>query len=644
MDGLQCTIFLIQLFCKCSCVLRCGFVNNPFIKILSFTLRIVQKLYFAAPMVNVSRIFDFPYRQLEKFSKSDSLLCKQNGKWIPFSTQNFVDNATAFSLGLIASGMKKGDTAAIISANRPEWNITDIGMLQAGVVNVPIYTTLSDSEIVFILNDCKAKMVFAGDKILYDKVDKLRSKIPSLHSVYSFDSLNGIPNWLDVVSMGSSGSKEELKNIMDSIGPHDLATLLYTSGTTGTPKGVMLSHNNIVSNVLACEHLCPTDHRHRALSFLPLCHSYERMLTYLYMYLGVSIYYAESMEKIVDNLKEVKPHVFSTVPRLLEKVFDRIMIKGKSLTGIKKKLFFRAVDLGLRYELENKNGFLYELELKLMNKLIFSKWREALGNEVKVIVSGGAALQPRLARVFWAGKIPVLEGYGLTETSPVIAVNNLEKGNTRFGTVGPVIKNVQVKIADDGEILCKGPNVMIGYYNRPDLTSEVVDNEGWFHTGDIGSMVENKYLKITDRKKEIFKTSGGKYIAPQAIENKLKESLFIEQIMVIGENQKFAGALIVPDFAYLKQWCETNNIQFKSNRDIIRDNDIVAMFQQEVLTYNKELGNTEQIKKFRLMDSEWTTASGELTATLKLRRKIIAEKYKSAIADIYGEETIHVQG
>ena len=594
-------------------------------------------------MITVLRIFDIPNRQLELFSKPDALLAKNNGRWIPTSTENFIDTADKFGMGLLNYGLKKGDKVAVISANRPEWNMIDIGMLQIGVINVPIYTTLSELEIIFILNDCKAKIVVAGDKDLYNKIDQLRIKVPSLSAVFSIDNINDVPNWMEIVTRGiTQGNKEELKKIKDEITPDDVATILYTSGTTGTPKGVMLSHNNIISNVLACEHLCPVDNSHRALSFLPLCHSYERMLTYLYMFIGVSIYYAESMDKIVDNLKEVKPQVFSTVPRLLEKVFDRIMIKGKEQRGIKRAIFLRAVDLGLRYELNGKNGFLYEMELKIMNKLVFSKWREALGNEVKVIISGGAALQPRLARVFWAAKIPVLEGYGLTETSPVVAVNNLEKSNTCFGTVGPVIKNVQVKIADDGEILCKGPNVMIGYYNRPDLTAEVIDKDNWFHTGDIGTMVENRYLKITDRKKEIFKTSGGKYIAPQAMENKFKESPFIEQIMVIGENRKYPAALIVPDFTYLKQWCDLHQIPYQSNSDIIRNVKVFDRIRLDINEFNKDFGNTERIKKIRLLEKEWTTSSGELTATLKLKRKIIAEKYKSVIEEIYTEESVHV--
>ncbi len=592
-------------------------------------------------MSSVRRLFDIPARQRELFPKPDSLLFKDSGRWISYSTDKFIDTADFFGMGLMAVGLKRGDVAAIISANRPEWNIADIGMQQVGIINVPIYTTLSESEIIFILNDCKAKMIFTGDKDLYTKIVNLRAAVPLLTAVYSFDQISGSPNWMEIVSMGmEKGDKDELKKIKESISESDLATILYTSGTTGTPKGVMLSHNNIVSNILACEHLCPVDNTSRALSFLPLCHSYERMLTYLYMFQGVSIYYAESMDKIVDNLKEVKPHVFSTVPRLLEKVFDKILSKGKELKGIKKFLFFRAVDMGLRYELGGKNGFMYELELKLMNKLIFSKWREALGGAVKVIVSGGAALQPRLARVFWSAKIPVLEGYGLTETSPVISVNNFEANGTHFGTVGTVIKNVEIKIAGDGEILCKGPNVMLGYFNRPDLTAEVLDNEGWFHTGDIGTIVENRFLKITDRKKEIFKTSGGKYVSPQAIENKFKESLFIEQLMVIGENRKFASALIVPDFAYIKKWCEENNITFVSNEHIISEPKVISEIQKDVNNFNKDFGNTEQIKKFKLLPSEWNITGGELTATMKLKRKIIAEKYKNAISEIYGEESV----
>ncbi len=587
-------------------------------------------------MVNVTRIFDIPRRQKEKFAASKSLVGKINGDWKAWSTDEFIDSANLITKGLLTIGIKKGDAVAMIAANRPEWNILDLAMLQGGIINVPIYTTLSENEIAFILNDCKAKLVFAGDKQLYDKVNAVRSKVPSLLEIYSIDQLPNIPNYNDLIAKGRS-STIDVNELMNAVQPLDVATILYTSGTTGTPKGVMLMHNNIVSNVLASEHLCPVGPGDRALSFLPLCHSYERMLTYLYMYIGVSIYYAESIEKIGENLKEIKPQVFSTVPRLLEKVYDKIVNTGKELKGIKHKLFFWALDLGLRYEKDGKNGSWYEFQLKLANKIIFSKWREALGGNVRVIVSGGAALQPRLARVFWSAGINVLEGYGLTETSPVIAVNNLEPRGSAFGTVGPVIKGVEVMIAEDGEILCKGPNVMKGYYNRPDLTAEVIDDKGWFHTGDIGCFIEGHYLKITDRKKEIFKTSGGKYVAPQALENKFKESLFIEQIMVIGENRKFPSALIVPDFTHLKKWCEIHNIPFTSKSDVILKLEVIDRIQKEVDHYNLDFGQSEQIKKFKLLSDEWTVDSGELTATLKLKRKIINEKYSSQVEKMYSE-------
>ncbi len=587
-------------------------------------------------MVNVTRIFDIPRRQKEKFAASKSLVGKINGDWKAWSTDEFIDSANLITKGLLTIGIKKGDAVAMIAANRPEWNILDLAMLQGGIINVPIYTTLSENEIAFILNDCKAKLVFAGDKQLYDKVNAVRSKVPSLLEIYSIDQLHNVPNYNDLIAKGRS-STIDVNELMNAVQPLDVATILYTSGTTGTPKGVMLMHNNIVSNVLASEHLCPVGPGDRALSFLPLCHSYERMLTYLYMYIGVSIYYAESIEKIGENLKEIKPQVFSTVPRLLEKVYDKIVNTGKELKGIKHKLFFWALDLGLRYEKDGKNGSWYEFQLKLANKIIFSKWREALGGNVRVIVSGGAALQPRLARVFWSAGINVLEGYGLTETSPVIAVNNLEPRGSAFGTVGPVIKGVEVMIAEDGEILCKGPNVMKGYYNRPDLTAEVIDDKGWFHTGDIGCFIEGHYLKITDRKKEIFKTSGGKYVAPQALENKFKESLFIEQIMVIGENRKFPSALIVPDFTHLKKWCEIHNIPFTSKSDVILKLEVIDRIQKEVDHYNLDFGQSEQIKKFKLLSDEWTVDSGELTATLKLKRKIINEKYSSQVEKMYSE-------
>lgn len=583
----------------------------------------------------ITRLFDIPYHQRKHFPKVDALSMKVDGNWKTYSTDDFIRIASSMSVGLQRLGLRKGDTLAIIAANRPEWNFSDIAAQQAGIVDVPIYTTLNEKEISFILNDSEAKLIFVGDQILYSKVKSIQAEVPSLKHIYSFDKVPGCNHWMELIAEASAEELKMLDEAKAAVKAEDLATLLYTSGTTGTPKGVMLSHNNIVSNVLASKNLCPVGPEHRALSFLPLCHSYERMLTYLYMYIGVSIYYAESMEKIGDNLKEIKPHVFSTVPRLLEKVYDKIVGKGKELTGLKRFLFFWALELGLRYEMHGKNGWWYEFQLSLANKIIFNKWREALGGNVRVIVSGGAALQPRLARVFWAAKIHVLEGYGLTETSPVMAVNNLEHRGARFGTVGPAIKDVQVKIAEDGEILCKGPNVMMGYYKRPDLTAEVMDEEGWFHTGDIGLFEEDHYLKITDRKKEIFKTSGGKFIAPQAVENKFKESLFIEQLMVVGEHQKYAAALIVPSFAHLKSWCELKKLPHASNEEMIQLPEVLERFKKEVAELNQSLNKTEQIKKFALLSKEWTIESGELTATLKLKRKIIAANYADQIEQLF---------
>ena len=583
----------------------------------------------------ISRIFDIPFHFHSKFPKENALAAKVNGSWVLYSTSDFIRNANAVSCGLMKMGLKKGDKVAIISNNRPEWNFTDIGLQQIGVVIVPIYTTLSESEIAFILNDCQARAMFVSDSVLLKKVMRVKDNVPSLKDVFTFELIEGAKHWKELLSNPNEEELARLDGIKKSIESSDLATLLYTSGTTGTPKGVMLAHSNIVSNVLASEKLCPVDSRHKALSFLPLCHSYERMLTYLYMYIGVSIYYAETMDTIADNLKEVNPELFSTVPRLLEKTYDKITKKGADLAGIKKFLFFWALDLGLKFEMHGKNGFFYEVQLKLANKLIFSKWREALGGNIRVIVSGGAALQPRLARVFWAANIHVLEGYGLTETSPVISVNNLEPNGAMFGTVGTVIKDVEVSIAPDGEILCKGPNVMMGYYKRPDLTAEAIDQDGWFHTGDIGVMIDNRYLKITDRKKEIFKTSGGKFIAPQALENKFKESPFIEQLMVVGENKNFAAALVVPSFAHLRSWCELKGIQDGSNEELIKNPEVISRLEREVKEFNNNFGKTEQLKKIKLLSKEWTTESGDLTATLKLKRKIIAERNASLIDEIY---------
>ncbi len=585
-------------------------------------------------MAEITRIFDLLQLSQEKFQKEDIVAAKQNGEWNKYSTEKFIDLVESLSRGLIASGIKKDDKIAIMSANRPEWNICDFGIMQIGATQVPMYPTLAENDIKFIIRDAQVKLIFVSDQALYDKVNRVRALDQSGFKVYSFDHIEGVPHWHDLVELGKSNNSIDLQPYRDEITPDDLLTLIYTSGTTGTPKGVMLSHNNLVSNVIASSVLYPKDFK-KALSFLPLSHIFERMVIYMYFYLGISVYYAESMDTIAANLLEVQPNGFTTVPRLLEKVYNRIVAKGAELKGIKKQLFFWALNLGLNYEMNGKNGLWYELQLKLANKLIFNKWRDALGGNIKAIVSGGAALQPRLARIFWAAGMPVLEGYGLTETSPVIAVNGLGKGDCKFTTVGKAIEHVEIKIAADGEILCKGPNVMKGYYNRPDLSNEVIDSEGFFHTGDIGELVEGKYLRITDRKKEIFKTAGGKYVAPQVLENKLKESPYIEQVIVVGENERFPAALILPSFTALAVWCRKMDIPYSDNEKMIKDTRIIDKIRSEVDHYNQEFGHWEQIKKFELLSREWSIDGGELTPKLSLRRKEILEKYKAQVEKIY---------
>ena len=586
----------------------------------------------------VTRVFEIIPQLLEKYNKPDALAAKENGQWVKYSTQQFADLVNYLSYGLLGLGIEREDKIAIISNNRPEWNFADYGTQQCGAVSVPIYPTISESDLNFILNDAKVKYIFVSSADLYKKVKAVAANAPTVKEIYTFNKIEGAKHWTELVEAGKKNPKAaEIEVIKKSIKPNDLLTILYTSGTTGNPKGVMLSHNNLLSNSFATQNLCPFNGSWKALSFLPLNHVYERMLTTLYMYKGISIYYAESLETIGDNLKEVKPEVFSTVPRLLEKVYDKIVAKGTDLKGIKHKMFFWALDLGLHYELNGANGWWYEFQLKIANKLIFSKWREALGGNIVAAVSGGAALQPRLARVFNAAKITVLEGYGLTETSPVVAVNSFQPNGIHFGTVGPVIDGVTVKIAEDGEILVKGPNVMLGYYNRPDATAEVIDSEGWFHTGDIGMFIEDRFLKITDRKKEIFKTSGGKYIAPMILENKLKESPFIEQVMVIGENQKYASALIVPSFVFLKEWCIRKGIPYTSNEEIIKNEDAKKRIIEEVEKVNKGLAQFETIKRPELLPREWTIENGEMTPKLSFKRKVIMAANKELVDKIYGE-------
>lgn len=586
--------------------------------------------------MDLSRIIDIlPYIR-DKYHRNDVLNAKIGGKWQSWSIDDICELSDSISYGLMHLGIAPDDKVAIISSNRPEWILADFGIAQIGAVSVPVYPTMGSADTEFILNDAGVKIVLLADLELSDKIESIRANVPSVTHVFSFNEIPGKEHLSKLIQLGKENPQvEKLKEYKARVKPDDLLTLIYTSGTTGTPKGVMLSHNNLISNVTASQLVCPVTNEHKVLSFLPLSHIFERMLTYLYLYVGAGIYYAESLETIGDNLKEVKPFAFSTVPRLLEKVYDKIVAKGEELTGIKRKLFFWALALGHKYELDGKNGGWYELQLKLANKLIFSKWREALGGNVGVIVSGAAALQPRLARVFTAAQINVLEGYGLTETSPVITVNRLDKGMRGFGSVGPAIKDVEVKIAEDGEVLCKGPNVMKGYYNRPDATAEVM-KDGWFYTGDIGK-IEKGLLYITDRKKEIFKTSGGKYIAPQVMENKFKESMFIEQIMVIGENRKHPAALIVPSFAALSLRLEQDGVSEKDPSKLISLPQALNLIQSEIDRLNEGFGNYEKVKKFDLLPIEWSVAGGELTPKLSLKRRVILDKYSAQIEKIYQE-------
>jgi len=589
-------------------------------------------------MTKITRLFDFPYYQLDKQNLPDALVTKYNGEWVKTSTQEYINQANTISRALITIGVQKNDKIAIISSNnRTEWNIMDIGALQTGAQTVPIYPTISQEDYEYILNHSEAKYCFVSDVEVLTKLNAIKANVPSLIGVYTFNEISGEKHWSDLLAIGKDTSTqhfvEERKN---NVLPSDLATIIYTSGTTGKPKGVMLSHQNIVSNALDSAERIPFNQGNaRGLSFLPVCHIFERMILYLYQYYSVSIYFGESIEKISDNIKEVQPTVMTAVPRLLEKVYDKIYAKGTELTGIKKKLFFWAIDLGLRYEPYGANGWWYEVQLKIARKLIFSKWKEALGGKLDLMVSGSAALQTRLTRVFAAAEIPIMEGYGLTETSPVISVNDLRNKGFKVGTVGKLIKNVEVKIAQDGEILCKGPNVMMGYYKDEKQTTEVIV-DGYFHTGDIGEFDSEGFLRITDRKKEMFKTSGGKYIAPQILENTMKQSRFIEQIMVIGDGQKMPAAFIQPSFEFVKEWAKIHNITLgESNEEIISNPKVIDRIQEEINELNKKFGNWEQIKRFELTPDLWTIPAGHLTPTLKLKRKVVLEKYQGLYDKIY---------
>ncbi len=585
--------------------------------------------------MELKRAFDFIYYQLENYPRTDAINAKQNGKWVSHSTQAVVDTANRLSIGLLKLGLVKNDKVAIISPNRPEWNFADLAIQQIGCIGVPMYPTITVEDYKYIFHHAEVKAVFVADRDLYNKV-KIATEGMELYAIYSFDKVEGVAHWTELEQLGKGEDVKQLDSHKAAVRETDLLTLIYTSGTTGRPKGVMLTHRNIVSNTIAtCVSFTHVESgKDRALSFLPLCHIYERTGTYVDMYMGLGIYYAESMETIAANLQEIKPHTFNTVPRLLEKVYDKIVGKGMELTGIKRKLFFWALELGLRYEPHKDFGGWYDFQLKLANKIIFSKWREALGGNIKSIQSGAAALQPRLARVFWAAGIPISEGYGMTEASPVITSAQIDPKLMRVGTVGSALSGVEIKIAEDGEILCKGPNVMVGYYKEPEMTAETL-KDGWLHTGDVGELLEGKYLRITDRKKEMFKTSGGKYIAPQVLENKFKESMLIEQIMVVGENRNFPSALVVPFFDGLKEWCKLHNLNYTNDAEMVRHPKVVEKIGTEIDRYNQGFGQWEQVKKFQILPASWGIDSGELTPTLKLKRRVINTKYQNLIEQMY---------
>ena len=589
-------------------------------------------------MTEPKRLFDCIEYHLQNSPLEDMLAGKENGIWRKYSTQEVSNIVNDLSAGLLKSGISCNDRSpegrdkiAIVSKNRPEWLMVDLAVQQIGAVLTPIYPTISVNELEFILQDAEVKIIFLNDKSLYEKVHSIQNRLPHLKEIFSFEKIEGVKHWTQLFNKDAE-LLAQVRSISDTITSADIATIIYTSGTTGKPKGVMLSHKNIASNVKATISCFPPGTR--ALSFLPLNHILERMVSYLFLFKGISIYYAENLETIGENVKEVKPHMFTTVPRLLEKVYDKIMQKGSELKGIKRKLFYWAHDLATKFEINKNQGLLYKIKLSIADKIVFKKWREGLGGEITAIITGGAACQVRLIRIFTAANIVIMEGYGLTETSPVISVNRYDEEDRMFGTVGPLIDGVEVKIADDGEILSKGPNVMMGYYKHPDLTADVMEN-GWFKTGDIGMMVDNKFLKITDRKKEMFKTSGGKYVAPLPIESKLKESTYIDNVMVIGAEQKYAGALIVPSFANLKEWCKTNNITVTSDEEIIKNDTVIEFYKDLVESFNKYFNHVEQIKKFELLPHDWSVDTGELTPKMSLKRKVIMEKYRDAVASIY---------
>lgn len=593
-----------------------------------------------APILSQNRLIDILPYQIDHYPTADAFCDKVLGSWRRFSSTEAQGIIDKVSLGLLKYGIKPGDKIALISKNRVEWNFIDLGILQAGAIVVPLYPTVSENDYQYIFIDANVRLVFVEDKDLLKKVRTVTKRAQTkIEAVYTFNNVEGADHWSKITEKADESYRDRLNEIKKTISENDLATIIYTSGTTGLPKGVMLSHKNIVSNVNSLTLVMPIQYFKKIISFLPLCHIFERTAVYFYMILGASINYPESMDTIAANIKEVKPQYFITVPRLLEKVFERIMAEGFKLSLPKKAIFGWAVNLANHFDRQGKNNWFYNFRLFFARKIVFKKWVEALGGEIRGIIVGAASLQPRLGRIFSAAGIPAIEGYGLTETSPVLTCNRFGKGNFYIGTVGETIPDVSIKIADNGEILAKGPNLMLGYFNQEEATKEAIDADGWFHTGDLGEIVDGKYLRITGRLKETFKTSGGKFIAPQPIENKMKESFFIEQIMVIGENRKFAAALVQPDFEFIKKWSKKKKIDLTTKEEIVNSEKVRERIWEDIEKYNKRFGHIEQVKKVALVADTWSIDSGELTPTMKLKRDIILNKYSNLIEKIYSESS-----
>lgn len=586
--------------------------------------------------MEVTRLFDILQHFSENHKGAVALCGKENGIWTPYTIENYIEKVNAISSGLLQLGVKKGDRIASISNNRPEWNFLDMAILQIGAVHVSIYPTISENDYKFILENAGVKLVFVSGWDLLRKITNVLAEYPELNdNVYTFRNLRGYKHLNQIIELGEANLDTKLLDeIKASVQPDDTATLIYTSGTTGVPKGAMLSHSNILYNMKAILPIVPMRDDTKVLSYLPLCHVYERMMIYAWQYLGIPVYYAESLGTIAADLKDIHPTIFTTVPRLLEKFYDRIIVAGRKLKKPAKRMFFWADKVASEYKIDNQS-FIYRAELAVARKMVLRKWKAELGGNLDVIVSGGAPIQPQISRIFWAAEMPVLNGYGLTETSPVIAVNNFFKNGAKFGTCGPILPGIEVKISDDGEILTRGHCLMKGYYNAPELTAEVIDADGWFHTGDIGNIDADGCLTITGRKKEMFKTAFGKYVVPALIETRFMSESIIDNIMVVGENRKFAAALIVPNFIDLRGWCAKKGIPYTTNEEMVNNNDVIAKFKRVVNKYNASLGETEKIKKFHLVPYEWSVQTGELTPTLKLKRKFISEKFNREIEKLF---------